>query len=96
MGRFTGMRSVNEVGWALCRTPEGRLLSGPLAEGTPMSVNIPVGCPGGSRLAGLFHTHPAGVAFPSDTDIRSAKAVGAGSLCIDADGQLACYRTADL
>lgn len=89
--RLRQLGDTNEVGWSICRFSDGKLTNGPVAEGTPFSVEIPVECPPGSELEGLFHTHPGGVAFPSDTDIRSAVRIGANTLCIDADGHLECY-----
>ncbi len=84
---------ANEIGFTMCRvTASGELTHGPLAEGTPDSVNIPVSCPPGSSFEGLFHTHPGGSSFPSPTDIRSAKKIGASVLCIDADGDTNCFR----
>ncbi len=84
---------ANEIGFTMCRVPgTGELTHGPLAEGTPNSVNIPVSCPPGTNFEGLFHTHPGGTAFPSPTDIRSAKQVKADYLCIDADGLTNCFK----
>jgi len=87
--RYRGRR---EVGFALCRARDGRLVHGPVSVGTPTSVDITVSCPAGSELVGLFHTHPGGVPVPSEQDIRSALQVGAKVLCIDADGDLRCWR----
>ena len=81
----------NEFGFTLCRYQNGQLTRGPVATGDPMSVNIPVSCPPHSKLAGLYHTHPGGIAKPSDTDIRSAKKVGAEVLCISDDRQTVCH-----
>ena len=83
---------TNEMGFTLCRTQAGRLVAGPVATGTPTSVDITVACPKGARYEGLFHTHPGGVASPSTTDVRSALRTGAKNMCIDADGDLRCWR----
>jgi len=82
----------NEVGFTMCRAKGGGLTHGPVVSGTPTSVDIPVRCPPGSSMVGLFHTHPKGVAYPSDTDIRSAIKVGAKALCVQSDTELACFR----
>lgn len=86
---------ANEYGFAICRTPAGRLVQGPTAWGTPTSVSIPLGCPAGSTFLGLFHTHPGGTAYPSEQDLKSAVAVAARILCIESDKDgLRCFRIA--
>jgi len=83
----------NEFGFAIYARPDGSLLAGPLATGTPMSVSIPiVNPPPGTRLAGLFHSHPRGVAYPSNQDLQSAQQVQAPVLCIADDAQMRCFR----
>ena len=81
----------NEIGFALCRTTKGKLTHGPVAEGTPKNVGIPIKCPSGSTQVGLFHTHPKGIPFPSDLDVKAAVKHGIKNLCIDADGKLNCF-----
>lgn len=84
----------NEIGFALCRLPKGgrrKFARGPLAVGTPDSVTVPTVCPAG-RFAGMFHTHPGGVARPSGMDVREARRVGAQGICIASDSALRCYR----
>lgn len=82
----------NEIGFAICRTPGGELVNGPVNTGTPMSVDIPVSCPPGTRLEGLHHTHPGGIAFPSKTDIRLAVRLGIKNMCISDDSRTDCFR----
>ena len=82
----------NEVGFTICRTPTGSLTRGPMAMGTPVAVNIPLQCPKGSKMEGLYHTHPGGVAYPSNTDIKSAQRHGAKVLCITNDSQTRCFK----
>ena len=82
----------NEVGASVCRFPSGRLAFGPWSSGTPTSVNVSVECPPGARFESIYHTHPGGVAYPSAQDVASARKVGAQSLCINADGDLKCFR----
>ncbi len=82
----------NEVGFTLCRTASGDLTRGPIAMGTPMAVKIPLQCPANSKLEGLYHTHPGGVAYPSNTDIKSAQRYGAKVLCITNDSQTKCFK----
>ena len=85
----------NEIGYALCQQPDGSYVNGPVAEGTPVSVNIPIRCPSGTKFVGLYHTHPGGVPYPSNTDIQSAARVRAAQLCIEVPetGQTNCFRT---
>ena len=87
--RYQGGR---EIGFALCRARDGRLVPGPVAVGTPWSVEVPLSCPPGTRLEGIFHTHPGGVPHPSPQDVRSALQAGVRVLCIDADGVMRCWR----
>ena len=84
---------TNEVGAAICRLPSGGIVFGPKAEGTPMSVSVPIQCPPGSSFAGIWHTHPGGVAVPSKQDLRSGRSVGAKRLCITVPetGETRCY-----
>lgn len=82
----------NEIGFALCKLPSGKLTHGPIAQGTPISVGIPVQCPSGSSLYGLFHSHPGGVPYPSQQDVKSQRAASAKFSCIDADGRIKCFK----
>ena len=75
-----------EIGATLCRFPDGRLARGPVVSGTRTSLSIPVMCPPGAGMEGLWHTHPGGQAFPSQTDLASARQHGAKVLCVTADG----------
>ena len=88
----TATERANEIGFTLCRARNGKLVRGPMASGTPMNVDIPLKCPSDSQMVGLFHTHPGGVPYPSDIDLKSAARVGVSNLCIDADGTLNCFR----
>jgi len=74
----------NEIGAAICRFPSGQFTFGPWSQGGPASVNIQTRCPNGSQFWGIYHTHPKGVALPSQQDIRSALESGARLLCINA------------
>ena len=82
----------NEIGASICGTPNGGIAFGPWAEGTPTSVHVQVSCPPGMDFLGIYHTHPNGVAQPSAQDMKSGLAVNAKHLCINADGDLRCYR----
>tara|TARA_Y100000310_G_scaffold204991_1_gene205284 strand:- start:386 stop:748 length:363 start_codon:yes stop_codon:yes gene_type:complete len=86
------IRSKVEVGFTLCRTPQGGLTRGRVARGTRTSVNIPLGCPPGAKLEGFFHTHPGGVAVPSDLDFKAARKARVSVLCVQNDSQLSCFR----
>ena len=81
-----------EVGFTMCRTGAGALVRGPLATGTRTRLNIPISCPPGSVMEGLFHTHPGGQASPSQRDVASAKQYGAKVLCITNDTTTRCFR----
>ena len=73
--------------------PDGSLHKGPVIEGTPTSVSIPIDCPSGANFEVLWHSHPGGVSFPSEMDLRSGRDVGAKTLCItsEKDG-LKCFK----
>lgn len=83
---------MNEIGASICGLPNGNLTFGPWAEGTPTAVSIQVKCPSGSTFLGIYHTHPNGIAVPSEQDVQSGLRVNANHLCINADGDLRCYR----
>lgn len=75
----------NEFGFSLCQRPDGALVRGPVSWGTPTSVEIMLQCPSGAEFVGLGHSHPGGVAFPSDQDIKSGIESGARFLAIQSD-----------
>ena len=83
----------DEIGSAVCvvgRT--GRIVRGPQASGTPTRVDIPLRCPPGSNIVGLYHTHPKGVARPSHIDVAAARQSGLNTLCVQAvPGELRCF-----
>lgn len=82
----------NEIGFALCRVRKtGRLVRGPVAEGTPTRVDIPIKCPPGSEFEVMVHTHPGGKADPSALDRRTAQRFKAKALCIASDTELKCH-----
>ena len=83
---------MNEIGASICGTPNGQIVFGPWSEGTPTSVKVNGTCPPGMTFLGIYHTHPGGVAQPSAQDIKSGLAVNAKHLCIEADGDLRCWR----
>ena len=86
------VKQRNEIGYTMCRAKSGRLVRGPINEGTPTEVKIPIQCPVGTMFEGLYHTHPGGSPIPSSQDVDAALRVGAKILCVDADGVLECYR----
>ena len=82
----------NELGFTICQGANG-LTRGPVAHGTPTSVNVRVQCPVGSQMLGIYHTHPGGTSRPSSTDVHSAVSMGAKVLCVQSDRDgLQCYR----
>lgn len=78
----------NELGFAVCELPNGDLINGPVSWGTPTSVEIQLHCPTGSKFVGLGHTHPGGVAEPSDMDIASGFQSDSKALWIMSDTEL--------
>lgn len=81
-----------EKGFALCRTRAGRILPGPEAEGGPSNVRIPLACPPNSNIIGVFHTHPSGLAEPSEQDLSEARRTGLKWLCIGTERETRCHR----
>ena len=84
---------VNEVGASICRRPDGKMVLGPVSEGTPTSVNVLKFCPPGSIFEGLWHTHPNGAPIPSTQDLLSGIQADAKLLCINVPdtGVTGCY-----
>ena len=82
----------NEIGASICGAPNGQIAFGPWSEGTPTGVGVQIQCPPGMDFLGIYHTHPGGVAQPSALDIQTGLAVNAKHLCINADGDLQCWR----
>jgi proteasome lid subunit RPN8/RPN11 len=72
----------NEVGAMLCRAPDGSTVFGPQAEGSHDNVQVPYQCPAGSEPYGVWHTHPHGVATPSDDDLEAAREFGLRRMCV--------------
>jgi len=71
-----------ETAFTICQR-EGEIIRGSQATGnTPWSVNLPISCPTGYKVAGLHHTHPFGEPEPSKADISEAKRLGLRQLCI--------------
>ena len=87
------MAQENEVGFAVCRFPNGQLTTGPVSTGTPTRVNIETRCPPGTKFEAIYHTHPGGIAYPSDIDVNALRRSGAEKMCIEVPerGELACY-----
>ena len=85
------LRSNNELGFVMCRLKSGGATHGKVSTGSHTRVKIQTDCPPGSKLDGIFHTHPDGVPYPSALDIRSARQVGARQLCIASGKDLRCY-----
>jgi len=72
----------NEQGFTLCRLKTGRLVRGPVFEGEPTSLRMPVACPAGAAPVGTYHTHPSGDAEPSQQDMDSTRAAGLRFVCV--------------
>lgn len=82
-----------EIGFALCRAPDGGLARGPVTTGHKFGVDISLECPPESELFGTFHTHPGGTAEPSPQDREMTRRHGLKQLCIGVPdtGELKCY-----
>lgn len=93
MGNNQGPRTKNEIGFAVCKTDDGRFVRGPVAEGTPLNVTIPLRCPPNSRIVGMVHTHPGGIPQPSEMDLAAAAKYNIANLCIaqPEDGVMNCF-----
>ena len=83
-----GKLPANEFGFALCELPNGDLTRGPVSWGTPTSVDIQLQCPQGAKFVGLGHSHPGGVAYPSDQDVASGFESNSQLLAILSDTEL--------
>jgi hypothetical protein len=77
-----------EVGRPICACNKtGKLSLGRQAQGRDAySVEVPLNCPSGSSVVGVWHTHPGGRAEPSQADIRTAQRIGLRHLCITVPG----------
>lgn len=90
---FPGPIPDVEIGWPICVNGSGRVAPNvPQVSGTPMAVNVPITCPSGTRYRGITHSHPKGVPYPSDQDIKSAIASGGDILCIRNDKEQKCFQ----
>lgn len=88
------MAQENEWGFPVCEYPNGQLTHGRVTHGTPTSVQIDTGsCPTGTKFMGMAHSHPGGVAYPSDIDVNAMRRSGASKMCIVVPerDELACY-----
>jgi len=77
---------MNEIGFLLCKTRRGTVRAGPIQIGDRTSVNVPTGCPVGSRPVALWHTHPSGALRLSGQDIRAGVDNGIPHVCVS-DGR---------
>lgn len=66
----------------LCSRPDGATVLGPRAQGSHDNVQVPYSCPTGSKPFGVWHTHPHGIAEPSDDDLAAARQFGLKKLCV--------------
>lgn len=80
---------AKERGYTVCRN--GRLSRGVQVSGDDHSVSIPIGCPSGSKPAGLFHTHPGGTLEASPQDLRKMREKNL-PVCIRVGNTVKCYR----
>ncbi len=74
---------TREIGAPLCRATDGGLFAGKVFQGASnLRVAIPLECPPGSRVVGTIHTHPGGLARPSDADFREARRLRLAIMCV--------------
>lgn len=82
-----------EIAVTICQAPSGQLCRGTEAIGSsPYNVQLRIGCPPGTVVKALHHSHPGGLAKPSPADILEAKRLGLNHLCIENDFELRCYK----
>jgi proteasome lid subunit RPN8/RPN11 len=82
---FESLPKNKEIGSAMCRARNGRILPGKFASGNLESVDVDLTtCPPNTILDGVWHTHPMGLAQPSKEDYDQARHFGIKKLCITA------------
>jgi proteasome lid subunit RPN8/RPN11 len=86
-----------EIGFVLCRDRRGRLSRGVQVTGDRSSVSVPMNCPRGSKVIGLWHTHPSGSLELSRRDIATGKQFKLSHVCTSngKPGSTRCYRIPD-
>lgn len=72
---------MNEIGAVVCRLSSGALVLGPVVEGTPENVRVPLICPPGAEPVGFWHTHPEGSPRPSLKDVSETAKLGLDFVC---------------
>lgn len=85
------LSKTKEVGAVICKIGNRRYL-GPIKKGKDKwGVDVPLNC-GSGTVEGVWHTHPGGVAEPSDPDWDQAKQYNLKTMCITAvPGKTKCY-----
>lgn len=84
--------SANEIARTICLC-NGEVKWGSEGHsGSPVDVWIDPQCPDEGTAIGLYHTHPHGIAEPSEMDIIAMKKAGLPFLCIQDDNELNCYQ----
>ena len=71
-----------EVGAMMCKSKDGSTVLGTRASGNHDNVSVPYNCPPNSEPYGVWHTHPHGIAHPSDEDIAAGREFGLKRLCV--------------
>ena len=86
------MGDGREHGFPICAN--GGLSKGPESVGHRYGVKVSTTCPPGTRLVGLYHSHPGGIPEPSLADIREAARFRIPNLCIGVpeQGIIKCHR----
>ena len=86
-----------EVGSSICRTKAGGVVPGKMTSGSMTHGDVELNCPPNTSFDGVWHTHPMGMAQPSEQDYEQARRHGIKKLCITStspgvEDQTRCFR----
>ena len=86
------MASFKERAFLVCRTKSGKVVSGDVVTGGPISVPFPTHCPAGANPIAVAHTHPPDNTIrASAADFRESAARGIPQVCVIFRGDVRCY-----
>lgn len=81
-----------EIGGVICCKGVKCTIPKLYSQGQHSNVTVPIGCPPGYKAAGVWHTHPDGVAYPSNKDIASLRKARIPISCITNNITTKCYK----
>ena len=85
------LSTTQEVGAVMCKMGNRKYLGKKVQGKDKWGVDVPLNC-GGGTVEGVWHTHPGGIAEPSEPDWRQAKQHNLKTMCITAvPGPTKCY-----